>query len=248
VSDPAKGSDFRCPRTVSPSLRAQTRRALNLGPDDPIPRCWQWGCPGCWHLRQWGVRRYLKLGALEAAERTEVVCFSTLTERGVARSWDQSSAALTKLLGAENEVLRRRSLPLLRYAAVPELQKRGAVHWHLLLAMPRDSVDVSAWRSKHQLHKRALAFGFGFQADVQQLEDPRAMARSAGYLAKYLTKDERVAGSVSDRFRRIRSSTGSRRWCSFGTVGRVTRDGLTAEARCRVLAEQLERGLVPAVA
>jgi hypothetical protein len=239
VSDPSAGSDFRCPRTVVPDLRAQTRRALKLGPDDPIPRCWSWRCSGCSHLRKWGVRRYLKLGALEAAERGEVVAFSTLTDPGLARSWDASSAALTKLLAAEVDALRRRDLTLLRYAAVPELQQRGAVHWHLLLAMPRDSLTASAWRSKSRLHDRAVRFGFGFQADVQVLDSPRSMAYSAGYLAKYLTKDELVARTVTDRFRRVRSSTGSRRWCSFGTVGRVTRDGLSAEARCRELLQRL---------
>jgi hypothetical protein len=238
--DPQPGSSFACPRTVVPDLRIATRQALKLDRDAPIPRCWQWSCPGCSHLNGWGAGLYVKLGAYEAAARSELVAFFTLTERGTARSWDASSAALTKLMAAETERLRRAKLGLPRYVAIPEVQKRGAVHWHGLVALTEDSLAKSAWATKRKLHDRAFQFGFGFQADLQVLGSPSALARSAGYLAKYVTKDTRVTDSVSDQFRRVRSSSGTRRWCSYGTVTDCTRQGIDAAAHARALRAHLE--------
>jgi hypothetical protein len=182
----------------------------------------------------------VKLGAFEAGLRGDRVVYWTLTEPGTARSWDASSAALSKLLAAETERLRRRSLGMMRWVTVPELQKRGAVHWHLLAALPDDSLVATSLASKHKLHNRAVRFGFGFQADVQYLGSSGELARSSGYLAKYLSKDARVADSFSDRFRRVRSSTGTRRWTEFGTVGEVTRDGFASAAHARELRAKLE--------
>jgi hypothetical protein len=238
--DPRSGSSFACPRTVVPDLRIAARKALRLDRDAPIPRCWKWSCPGCSQPMSWGIRTYVTLGAYEAAARSEMVAFFTLTERGTARSWDASSAALTKLMVAETQRLRRANLALPRYVAVPELQKRGAVHWHALVALDEDSLAHSAWATKRKLHDRAFQFGFGFQADLQYLGSPSALARSAGYLAKYLTKDSRVAESVSDSFRRVRSSTGTRRWCTYGTVTDCTRHGSTAADHARALRTHLE--------
>lgn len=176
-----------------------------------------------------------------------MLVFWTLTEPAVARSWDDSSKALSRLLGSEAEKLRRRGLGLFRWAGVPELQKRGAVHWHLLTAFPSsEAMATTSLRSKHALHARAHHYGFGFQADLQAITSAAEVARASGYLAKYLTTDSRVVGSVTHErlYRRVRSSTGKRRWCAWGTADRCTRAFLEVEAETTRLRERL--GLVVA--
>jgi hypothetical protein len=210
--DPESGSQFSCPRTL-PGAAPGARRALGLGPTDPVPRCWAWACPGCSHLKSWALRRYIKGGMLEAADRGDALVFWTLTEPGSARSWDQSSAALTRLHGAERDRCRRAGATIPRWVAVPELQLRGAVHWHGITALSRDWLPSSYLRSAHALHDRAHAFGFGFVADRQDLAHDR-IRLTAWYLAKYCTKDVRMARTVSDRYRRVRSSLGDHRWFS----------------------------------
>lgn len=173
--------------------------------------------------------------------------FWTLTERGNFRSWDDSSKALSRLIRAEGAKLKRRGWDPLRWTGVPELQKRGAVHWHLLAAVPSsEAMATTSLRSKHALHDRAWSFGFGFEADLQVLATPQEIAVRAGYLAKYLTTDSRVVASVTEErlYRRVRSSQGKRRWCSWGTVDRCTRSFLEVEAETTRLREGL--GLVAA--
>ena len=220
MADPVPGSVFSCPRTTEPDLIDHARRYLKLGPTDPIPRCWAWSCPGCSHLKQWGSKRYIMLGALEAAARGDCVAFVTLTEPGLARSWDESSKALTRLLNVENQRLKDRGLRPLRYCAVPELQQRGAVHWHGLVAVDPNVIDATCFGSQRDLRAAAVRYGFGHQDDLAHLGQARELVRAAGYCGKYLVKDQRVVTSVTDsqRFRRVRSSTGQRRWCSWGTA------------------------------
>jgi hypothetical protein len=242
MDSPGGGSRFACPWTYRPDLVPAVRRRLGLDPGDAVPRCWSWGCEPCAELKSWGVRRYVKGGLLDAGARGDRVVFWTLTEPPLARSWDASSAALTRLLRAEEHRLRRELLPLPRWVAVPELQRRGAVHWHGLVALAPDSLEVTAWRSAHRLHDRAHAFGFGFQADRQDVEvRGSSAALTAWYLSKYVTKDQRAVDSVAPgSFRRVRSSIGGRRWAEWGNVGDHTRDYLGARARERDLLDLLD--------
>jgi hypothetical protein len=222
---------FVCPRTSRPDLVDATRRALRLGPADPVPRCWSWSCPGCSHLKSWGVRRYVKLGALEAAGRGDGVLFVTLTEPGSFRSWSSSSTALSQMWRAEHAVVKRAGSHL-RWVAVPELQKRGAVHWHLLVSLPVEVRSQTSLASKRSLRARAVAYGFGHQDDLQEV--PRtAIGARAGYLAKYLVKDQLVADSVDERFRRVRSSRAPVRWCEWGTVQDCVRSWREADQQLR---------------
>jgi hypothetical protein len=236
---PASAGALSCARRDDPVAAGQFRRALGRTPTDPIPRCWSWRCPGCATLLGWGIRRYVQAGAYEAALHGWDVLFWTLTERGRPRTWDASSAALSRLMHAEGERFRRRGEDLPRYVAVSELQRRGATHWHGLTAIPHGAVGASSWRTSRAWHDRAWSFGFGFEADVQLLEHAD-LPRTAGYVAKYVTKDQAVADSVTDRFRRVRASTGQRRWWSYATARESGRRGVDLARVVKAMRAALE--------
>ena len=163
-------------------------------------------------------------GACEALIDGWDVRWWTVTEWGRARGWDASSKALTRFMAAERRKLNHRGMPVPRWVAVPELQKRGAVHWHGLIAAPAGVLGETAWRNLRTIHDRAVDFGFGFQADVQVVQTGREGARAAGYIAKYATKDARLGETHSGRYRRIRSSVGPHRWCDLATVTECAKD------------------------
>lgn len=67
------------------------------------------------------------------------------------------------------------------YLAVPEYQKRGAIHWHIALNQRLDAKRVrSAW------NKILAESGLIGNIDLQYFPDP---AKQAAYLAKYVSKD-----------------------------------------------------------
>jgi hypothetical protein len=249
VATPDTGSRFACPRTVRPDLAAQTRRALNLDPDQPVPRCWTWPCPGCRYLRCWGVRRFILAGALEAALRDDAVVFWTLTERRHPRNPRASSAGLTRFFDREVKDARAVGVAPLRYVAVAEYQARGAIHWHGLASMSGEARSLGAFRTDRALHDRAWAAGFGHQADAQDLSDHQDLARRAGYCSKYLEKSlAQPVHNAGKPLRRVRSSQGSRRWYSRATCGAVTRAWRETQAHVLLMRTALDFGVTVAAA
>jgi len=67
------------------------------------------------------------------------------------------------------------------FLAVPEYQKRGAIHWHIALNVRVDATDVRAAWNKI-LEKSGLSGNINLQYF------PSA-AKQAAYLAKYISKD-----------------------------------------------------------
>jgi len=75
---------------------------------------------------------------------------------------------------------RRYSLPLLRYIAVPEVQKRGSLHFHTLIwGLPEELVLF-----ERQSRVLATIWGQGF-IDVKRTD---GNDKIAGYMAKYMSK------------------------------------------------------------
>lgn len=67
----------------------------------------------------------------------------------------------------------KRSVGVFHYICVPERQKRGAIHYHMI-------VDLPYIQKEHLSH----IWSHGF-VDIRLIDDP---VRRAAYLAKYLTK------------------------------------------------------------
>jgi hypothetical protein len=112
-------------------------------------------------------------------------------------------------------VRRRWGIPV-QYFKGAELQDRGAVHFHVLVRLPKScGVNVS----KPQLRKWAVDNGFGHEIDIAHVHNEIA----ANYVAKYVSKTagERASmpfvnprtGEVNvGRFGGYRTWTSSRQW------------------------------------
>jgi hypothetical protein len=86
---------------------------------------------------------------------------------------------------------------LKRLAVVPELHRRGVMHWHLVLAAGSATSLAAAQYYVRQLAELAGSYGFGYvdRGKMVRTAGGRARAlrtqpasRVAGYMAKYLTK------------------------------------------------------------
>jgi len=86
----------------------------------------------------------------------------------------------------------KRIIPGFEYIAVPELQKRGAWHWHIAVRR----LNAGYWVRGHYVHSWKLlrsiwrsVIGGGGNIDVQASGKPgRGVHKLAGYLTKYITK------------------------------------------------------------
>jgi hypothetical protein len=202
-----------------------------------IPRCWRYACFGCGEVLGIAVRLLVYGGALHHAAAGRLVAFSTFTEWGTPREPRESRAALVRLLASERKRARR-SDALLSSVFVPELQKRGAVHHHGLVALDLAAVDGSFLKlgesgSPTTAKKRAVKFGFGHQADVQHLE-VESLRDRAGYVAKYVTKAVRGRSVMPDGMKRYQASES---WWPGWTVRKIARGGFV---QAREIVAELE--------
>lgn len=87
---------------------------------------------------------------------------------------------------------KKRKFPDLKYVCVPEFQKRGAVHYHLLTNIEYDDVKLLSKDEKKiykpndgwQVFKVLKFWRYGF-SNVQNMRDVNVV----GYITKYMTKD-----------------------------------------------------------
>ena len=123
--------------------------------------------------------------------------------------------------------LRRELETDVQFAAVWELQKRGALHRHALV----HAAGISVKRMEQTIRALAAKWGFGVQIDVKAIagNDAFEMARRAGYLASYVTKEigsaklfDRKTGEPKEGG--VRAWSSSRRWGH--TMGKVKEDRL----------------------
>lgn len=115
--------------------------------------------------------------------------------------------------------LRRRYGDGLQYGKGHELQKRGAIHYHVLIRVPAKTA-ATMLREKKKIRAMAIERGFGHEVDL-------VATRSEGagvYAAKYVSKacDQRdsmpwmdlTTGEILDGAPRFRPWSTSRRWGS----------------------------------
>lgn len=113
------------------------------------------------------------------------------------------------------EDLRRETGVKLQYFRAAELQKRGALHFHVLIRLPRSRGVVI---DEAQVRRLAMHHGFGHSVDVKAVSNEKA----ASYLAKYVSKScadrqdmpwvDRRTAEVTNGNGRYRCWTSSRRW------------------------------------
>jgi hypothetical protein len=139
---PPKGSK-RCPNRRSQNLRggayvADSRGVFHFDSGarfEVILDCSSWSCEVCSWKKARNVGRLISGGLSYQLEQGRSVVFLTITEGGDFRSFRESAAALRPFMHSLNKWVGRRGLKgRLPYVAIPEMQKRGAVHWHLAIA------------------------------------------------------------------------------------------------------------------
>ena len=190
-------------------------------------RCWSWRCEGCALLTIQDVRRIIRAGLVAAGLENLPVILLTLTEPSVSRSVSKSSRSLTALM----KRLQAQNGGGLRWLAVLEWQRRGAPHWHVLIAglaycratrtksgrvragNRRGSYPFEV-RKERDLRTIVLRHGFVqvFNVHAVGTDDPVLGAGEvAGYLCKYLTKTEDMV-SLPKGSQPFRSSRGRNQW------------------------------------
>lgn len=100
----------------------------------------------------------------------------------------------------------RRSVGECEYLAAKEAQKRGALHLHVPI---RFAGPARVRLSK--LRALAIRHGFGHEVDLQELDDSAAAERTAGYVAKYVTKASGEREAVPF-VHRVTGEVGPGRW------------------------------------
>lgn len=131
-----------------------------------------------------------------------------------------------------------------QYARAAEVQKRGALHFHVLVRPPADDPTRRLWamgvrgNPDHPLRVLAIKHGFGHEVDCQLVRSEGV----AGYCAKYVSKSaadkdelpwiDHLTGEVVQGAKRYRPWSASRRWSD------VTMKAIRAE-QARWVREQL---------
>lgn len=179
------------------------------------------------------------------ADRAECSCHRSLGA-GLG-DWNASAGACWNRL----RTALARLYPGIQFLRSAEVQKRGAIHYHVILAT-REPLELLAVQGK------ALEAGFGCTLDYAPITDAR---RAAYYVSKYVTKsvDSRddvpwvapVVDEQTGEIRRVRTAATFRAWSSsreWGLTMREIRDALAASARLRAAALVSGDELEPATA
>jgi hypothetical protein len=146
--------------------------------------------------------------------------------------WNPSASARWNRMRTEL----RRKHPALQYLRAVEVQKRGALHLHILVWAPA-LLDVAA------LRRDAIRYGFGHSVDLAPIV--AGSRRHAYYVSKYVTKacDSRddvpwradVVDHETGEIRRMRSGATYRTWSASQDWG-LTMKEVRAIARAAVTA------------
>lgn len=189
---------------------------LNLAPQSSMMP------PGGFHMDPLSMRpaKLKKLIPLVASHHEETVAeierkmgrsqfrrlFVTLT---YARNTRGDPRDVSKLLDCIRKWLTRQALPMVEYLWVAELQKRGALHYHLML-----------WLPKH-LHLPKLDRRGWWRHGMTQVQTAR---NPVGYLAKYASK------CGADDLKKLRKGT---RLYGYGGVPAHRREALRRRRMAR---------------
>lgn len=157
------------------------------------PRCKVWSCPVCGPANAWVWAFRANSGAHALYDRGKPLDFIAITSHEKltpAQSFWVAPKAWMKL-----QMRIRRETGGFEYFCVPEVQKNGRVHFHLV---------TTAALSKKWWKTNARECGFGFQSDRKEVYD---LGGVIGYMSKYLTKTLHVA-DLPKGTRRVRTSRG----------------------------------------
>lgn len=180
-----------CPNSRVPWLagvHTSTRRALIFR-----PRCKSWQCPVCGAQNAWKWAFRANDGAHQLYDGGAALDFVAVTSHEKltpGQSWWVAPKAWMKL-----QARARRKVGQFEYFSVPELQKNGRVHFHLI---------TTAKLSKRWWKDNARECGFGFQSDREEVW---SLGGVVGYMSKYLVKSLETT-NVPKGTRRVRTSRG----------------------------------------
>lgn len=157
------------------------------------PDCHNWKCPYCARINasRWGSRIGYAIGIL--IEQGEEFYFLTLTSHEALKTRAQTERVFPLAWSKLYKRMRRINDEKMIYVCIPERHKDGRMHAHIIA-----NVEIS----ERWLKDNARACGFGYQAKVKRVENPKA---AIGYVTKYMRKSV-GANSWSKNFRRVRTS------------------------------------------
>ncbi len=117
------------------------------------------------------------------------------------RNWNRYCQAMRRLFGVQ-----------LEYFKAAEIQRRGAIHYHVLVRFP-----VGVKLNQGQLRELAIDHGFGHSIDVQIVVDERQASYCAKYAAKAVDARSEIpwvttSGEIITGNGRFRVWTASRHW------------------------------------
>lgn len=175
--------------------------------------------PGTGPHRRW---------ALGGSNRNQPMCTCRL-QAASAHDLGEWNAATPAMWNRLRTALAR-DYPGLEFFKASEVQKRGALHLHALLAVPGGRVDL------RRVQSLVMAAGFGCVLDWAPIEP--GSQKAARYVGKYVTKDaeqdqvpwsrevvdERTGELTVETLARFRPWTASRHWgLTMGELRRLRR-------------------------
>lgn len=225
----------RRPPPADAALLSMGHNPSPSNPHPPVVRLWTEGtradCPSIPNLRPPRCGVTLRPG--NDSKRGSVTEFSAKSRRNLVRklgTLKTSAKCFTMALTLPGKMehltretileafakLERRYSARARFASVPivwkrEIQKRGAVHWHLLIYCPLDGYEGAALMNEvHAWFVRQWNSLVCAGADDETREHHRwwhskgenfqPVKDMAGYFAKYLGKDEDASGALPGRW------------------------------------------------
>lgn len=200
-------------------------RIFLLGLDDVTkkmivlhPACGQWSCPYCAKVlaKQWVIRAMLMV---QESPHPEQFDFVTLTLHENLKT-HQSTVAVFGDAWRKLYAHLKRAQKKFSYILVPELHKDGRVHLHMITDFQcPESYCIKRKRKLNKQVKRMRhsemmdkfwkdvprSCGFGYANDQEHLQGD--VVKVAGYMAKYLGKQQKV-NQWTKGFKHVRASHG----------------------------------------
>lgn len=207
---------MRCPTMIQFSEHGQ-----------PVAfRCGSWYCEYCARLnaRTWGNRTALNFplgGSFMTLTMSPKIYTPALAYKLIPAMWDTFRKSIQRQLESTGSNW--------SYIAVVEGQpKRGHMpHFHIF-ANHSPKTTTKRASEKTALRRLAVKCGFGYQVDLQKLND----AQAGYYVAKYATK---TSNEMPHHFRRVRTSQG------FAEMPEFIHDAIILQEKREPLSEYVVR-------
>jgi hypothetical protein len=180
------------------------------------PPCRQWDCPHCAEVlaKQWMLRCMMLVSNSDSEQSFD---FVTLTMHEDLKT-NKSTRAVFEDAWRKLYAALKRAQKDFSYVLVPELHKDGRMHVHMITSFhPPDEYFVHHHRQRNKQVRRMRAagvmdrfwkdvpraYGFGYANDQEPIEGD--VAKVAGYIGKYLSKQRKV-NQWPKGFKHVRAS------------------------------------------